>query len=563
MNTLARLALGLLFLGADIGSVWAQVTGAQVSENLIQNTIYVNATLIQAADSNPGTATLPFKTVGAATTIAVANNKRNIGTKILIAPGTYRESIKVIFTSQATAAPIVFEGQTKGQVIISGSDVWTGWTRQSTTDVYTHPWSYKWGLTPIPSAWGGQNVPPIVRRREMIFVNGQALTQVLTQTEMNTTAGTFYVDETQSLIFLHVTSSTDMSVAKVEVAFRSRLFDINLAKNIVVRNLNFQHTNSEIGEFAVSFADSSDVLIDGCEFRRNNANGLHIWNLQNVTLRGNIASYNGATGMTPVRMKNVLFEDNETSYNNWRGNQGGFNFWAFSGIKSLMIHDAVYRRHRSIGNYTSGLWFDTDCANIVIENSLSRDNKFEGLVLEANQGPITVKNCVFCKNQKLAGVRAMVSRNVTLEGNIFYDNREQIRIDSWTLERVVKNWETGQSITVKVDGWTLKNNAIIGTSTNWILFDTPSWQHFFGSLTSTANLWYNPAKPNVWFVDGHTADLAKWRTLTNQDSDSVFADPRFSDPSNCNFALLASSPLIGKQLPTPPTTPGTGTLLVE
>ena len=77
-------------------------------------TLYVNAQHPQAADSNPGTETLPLKTIKTAATAAVENNKQRISTQIIIFPGTYRESIDLGFNGQETETPIIFEDRRAG-----------------------------------------------------------------------------------------------------------------------------------------------------------------------------------------------------------------------------------------------------------------------------------------------------------------------------------------------------------------------------------------------------------------------------------------------------------------
>jgi hypothetical protein len=106
--------------------------------------------------------------------VAAANNARNVSTKILIAGGTYREAILLPKNGRETDAPIIFEAIS--EVIVSGSDVWTGWQRAEGANVFTHPWPYQWGLAPIPPGWEPQvALEDSVRRSGMVFINGTAL----------------------------------------------------------------------------------------------------------------------------------------------------------------------------------------------------------------------------------------------------------------------------------------------------------------------------------------------------------------------------------------------------
>lgn len=123
MSKFAGIVFSVLCLIAKSACVQAQATGANVPEQNIQAIIYVNNAHPLAADINPGTQELPVKTVSRAAVMAWEKNRQNIGVKILIAPGTYRESVDVW---QETNAPIVFEAQQKGKAAIAGSDVWVG-----------------------------------------------------------------------------------------------------------------------------------------------------------------------------------------------------------------------------------------------------------------------------------------------------------------------------------------------------------------------------------------------------------------------------------------------------
>ena len=157
----------------------------QTPDEDVDQILYVNATHPQASDQNPGSQALPFKTIGRAAAAAVANNANQVGTQVLIAAGTYRESIALPKNGRETDAPIVFEAV--GEVIVSGSDVWTGWQRVAGDNVWAHAWPYRWGLAPIPSGWEPYvTLADIVRRSEMVFVNGTPLDQALSH------LGTFF-----------------------------------------------------------------------------------------------------------------------------------------------------------------------------------------------------------------------------------------------------------------------------------------------------------------------------------------------------------------------------------
>jgi hypothetical protein len=210
LNRLKYFTVLILLIGiflAVTGSVSAGATlatGANAGLNVAQleasvgQIIYVNPSHANASDSNSGTATMPVRTIARADILATNANRQGIGVKVLISAGVYREKVSYGGT---TAAPVIFEAVTPGQVIMSGADVWTGWTDQG-NGLYSHAWNYDWGLMPIPPLWisSGFNQPiaDIVRRREIISVNGQMLAQVLSTNYL--TPGTFYINESQNYV---------------------------------------------------------------------------------------------------------------------------------------------------------------------------------------------------------------------------------------------------------------------------------------------------------------------------------------------------------------------------
>ena len=181
----------------------ATATGANVDETKVTQTLFVNNQNSAASDNNAGTEALPFLTVSQAAKAAQTLNQRGIGVKVYIEPGVYREDVAIAQTSKDTTAPIIFEGTSRGHVILAGSDDWsTGW-QQTGTNLYQHPWPYTWGIAPYPQGWDGNTVlQDIVRRREMVFVNGHNLTQMLQYSDL--TDYSFFADETAHTITMRL-----------------------------------------------------------------------------------------------------------------------------------------------------------------------------------------------------------------------------------------------------------------------------------------------------------------------------------------------------------------------
>lgn len=303
--------------------------------------------------------------------------------------------------------------------MISGSDIWRGW--QSAGDgAYSHAWPYDWGEEPNPWIADGVEVGPLARRHEPVFVDGALLRQVLAPAEL--APGTFLVDEGADRIVVRPRAGVDLRQATVEVGVRRRLLQAQHGSGLTARGLTFQHSAEVLESAAVLLSDVSNVVLEDCTFRWNNAVGLKILSSRNVTVRRSAAISNGIDGMSAYKAGAVLLEDTVTAYNNWRGGWGGLYGWAI-GQKFMHVHGAVIRRHRSIGNLTRGFWLDTDNVDVAIEDSVFRDNRRDGLFVEANNGPIAVRSSLFAGNGA-AGLLVAHSRQVTLDGNSLCSNLE-------------------------------------------------------------------------------------------------------------------------------------------
>jgi len=538
-QALVRLLLGALFLlAAQPMALEAQ--GLREANN---STIHVNNRHASASDENVGTEEKPLFSVTKATELAQRNNQKGIGTRVIVYPGTYRESIQVKGHPKDTDAAIIFEAKQKGTAIISGSDVWTGWQRDENNPIYSHSWPYKWGFKANPWEQDKIALSPIVRRREMIFVDGKLLRQVLSMQELK--SGSFYIDEKNATVYLSLAPEIKIGETVIEVATRSGLLKVDRKKNVTLRGLVFQHDNSTFGDSAVAVQNSSRIVMEDCRLHWNNWSGLDFQSSDYITARRNIVISNGGAGITVWKVKTLLFEDNETSANNWRGAMGKFYGWAVAGIKSMRVHDGIYRRHRSVGNHTRGMWFDYDNVNIEVDSAVLCSNFADGVNLEANQGPITISNSTICRNQYGPGIIGGHSEKVRLDGNIIYGNgRSQIRIVGGP-RRPSDNWESKQHMMLQIAEWRLRDNIIVGRDARQLLIelDDIGSTPFVKSLIQEGNLWYNPANTRVFKLLGKDMEFADWQNLTGRDSkSSMFADPRRVYGDNLELELLPNNP---------------------
>ena len=498
---------------ADTGNLFPFAAPAPVSENGVSATLYVDGANPGAADSNPGTAIQPFRTVSAAVSSAVKNNASAIGTKILIAPSIYREQISMPVSQGVTAAPIVLEATVKGQAVISGADVWREWKPEAQINTYSSVWPYTWGFAPYPKGWAGNVVlDPITRRREMVFVNDVAYTQVLSKTAL--VANSFYVAEDEALLYIRTPAGFDLKPATIEVSVRPILFHAQGKTNLVLRGLSFIRGNRPVPDSSIEILDSQNIQVEDCDFRWNNWDAFQISTTTNVTVLRSTANNNGAAGFGAYQLKNVLYSDNETSNNNWRGAQGGFYGWAVAGSKFGNLHGAVIRNHRSQNNQTRGFWLDYDNTRVLVENVNWSNNYGDGVFIEANQGPILLRNSTFSNNKNGAGISGASSSDITIAQNIISGNElSQIQITG-DFDRQVTNWETNVTYTLRAERWLLSCNSIANTSKSQALVDTPNWAHFLNSFQSQKDVWFSATNPFPFKIGNAQFSYGDWRGVT-------------------------------------------------
>ena len=392
----------LLSLVAFFPAVSGLFGQAAVDENLVAHTSHVDQASLSSIED--GSMANPWKTIGQA--IAWLDANRAIDAKVHISEGTYREG--GLFLTNRTGITIL-EGSGPGEVIISGSDVWTGWIDDGAGNWYK-TWPFNWGLSPEQNSGDSYTEPEKGRRSEMVFVNGTLQRRVTGIQDM--ADGTYYVDETADRIYIRPMWGMNPAEASIEVSVRKNLLQIQTMQGIVLRNLVFQHAATGGGSFpdttTLAFNGSPDngnqendpagrafvenLLLDQVISRWNNSGGLTLANSKFVTIKDSQFIHNGTSGMGGNRIQNIEIIDSDFSYNNWRaGLLGGVYGWAPSGIKILFGDNITVTGCRFTGNHTVGLWFDTGCTNLNISRSLLTHNWNSGLYHEANPGLLTAE----------------------------------------------------------------------------------------------------------------------------------------------------------------------------
>ncbi|NND70190.1 MAG: T9SS type A sorting domain-containing protein [Rhodothermales bacterium] len=512
----------------------SNIARAQYDQRLI-----VDGQAVGASDANDGTATAPLLTVSEAIRRAIDDKREYKSTHVVIRSGIYRESVNmktwsnVVLGEYSTSdpnndTPILVEAEEVGGTIISGSDVWEDWTQQS-GGVYAAPWTEEWS----------PDGTPVQDRRELVFINGSLLRQVVAESEL--APGTFFVDQ-QGDRLLIAPESGNLDGALVEVGARQTLWDLAGEFNVTIRGLTFEHavTKWAGGQAAVRIVSTQNVIVEDADFRFNNWQGIYFGESDDVAIYNSLMNHNGGQGWNTWRVRNFVAEDNETSYNNWRGDWGQWHGWNV-GNKLESTHGMIIRNHKAIGNLSRGLWLDFDVTNTVLDNVLIAGNLLDGLWFEANQGPITLKNSRVCENGR-SGLRTTYTRNVILDANLFYKNAHgtdvltndsQFSIDGGGI-REAYDFETNEVLQLTVRNWQITNNTFVGGVFHARYANGPTlldsdlndidFAEFTSTLTSNYNTWFHPDREAVFgFPSYDDVTLDEWRVRTGQDLNSTFA----------------------------------------
>ena len=536
--------------------------GANVAENLETAFIYVDAAT--GNDNNNGAKNSPFKTISKALLVTGTNNQNSVGTQINIGPGVYREHLN--FPASKTSLPFTLQAVTPGTVIVSGADSVPGntWAVSSYgSNIYTNSTtsSYIFPACPAPPGW--PPVPPVLSRREMVFVNGVRLNQVMFSNELEPC--TFWADAGgTNQIYLWPPAGTNMSAADVEVATASRspLVETDGVNNFVIRGMTFEYDDS-CTQQGSRLTNATNVLIDNDQFLWNNSMGLGLYagagSTQNVTVQNSTANHNGQIGFGGYQVKYVLYQNDQSSYNGWRGALGAFYEVGFDGSYFFLYHNTNFNGYTSYYNESSGVHFDTDNASDQVSGLQSSANNLEGLSIEASEGPFLVQNSAVCSNSidpvsKTGNMNIDDSSYVTLTANTLYGGGpEQVYIlgDG----RAGTNWEQPTVPLVRFNQHlTQTGNTLTGTG-NQLGFstyygDTPScavpvtnrWQTFSSTFSSQSNTWGDTAAADSSFpffqaaVLNGTVPLSTWQSPppegVGQDANSQFV-PKAPAPQKC------------------------------
>ena len=450
-----------------------------------------------AADTNPGTAEAPFRTISAAARQASA------GDTVLVHAGLYRERVTPVAGGEP-GRPLTFMAAPGDTVIVRGSDEVERWTPvDGAPGVFSTPVEplgtaafnpYRLALRVSPGEKPGELQTPARPARDahympltlgLVFAGGAMLREVRSEQAVaaNPMAWTVAADGTRLLANFGHARLEDVP-RPIELAVRPRLFAPNRRGlgYLVVRGFTFEHCANP-GPFpslgAVAVRAGHHWVIEHNTIRFAKCNGLDAgnehWNprllddcppedrvrmqaADNV-IRNNTVSDHGIVGMNGLGSERLVVTGNLVERNAWLDLDESDVEWAeWGGIK---FHSAARVEGNVVrDNEGYGIWLDNIRGGRVTRNVVV-NNKGAGIFTELGTGPILVDNNLVAMTRHLnrfyggTGIYAHDVSGLTVAHNLVTGNA-----GAGIEVRVV----TGRKIDgreVAADGTAVLNNIIL------------------------------------------------------------------------------------------------------
>lgn len=208
-----------------------------------------------------------------------------------------------------------------------------------------------------------------------------------------------------------------MNVASM--AFAPGGTDVTI-KNIVIT----RYAAPNVGGFG-AIKTTNNWIMDNIELKESAWTGVYIES--GVQIRNSFIHHNGKVGCGAFRAVNHIFENNEVSFNNtklWNQADEGGGKW-------VATTNCIMRNNNFHHNYDTGIWFDSENVNALIENNISSNNTNQGIHFEISCSGVIRNNIV--DNNAQAGIFINASRNVDCYSNTVRNNGKGIHV--WAQNR--------------------------------------------------------------------------------------------------------------------------------
>ena len=416
--------------------------------SLTAGTIVVNNQMDGANDSNPGTYSLPLRTIQAAANLAQA------GDTILVKAGIYREEIKPP-RGGTRDKPVTYLAAPGEDVSIRGSDRITTWINEGdglwlTTIDTARFASFNPYTTHVAGAWlYGSGTSDTITKYHLgdVYFNGEAFSEVFSVHDCTAKANSWFTSQKSGNTLIYANfgnSNPNTGHAEINVRATGILPEISGLKYIVIDGFDIRHMATQwsdtykLEQGAIVMKYGYGWIIRNCTITNSRNNGISMGVTDEVffpcTLTeggDNIPPY-GTFGFHLIRNNVIkrcgqcaiygcygavgsIIENNEISETGYRNEWIGPNR---ADIKILFPIDVTIRNNKFYGTSGNGkaVWLDWGSQNARVTGNLFIDRR-EGVFTEVSFGPTIVDNNIFIHS----GIRDWSDGNIYAH-NLFYQS---------------------------------------------------------------------------------------------------------------------------------------------
>jgi hypothetical protein len=379
---------------------------------------------------------------------------------VLIEDGVYRETVK-IEASGTEAAPIRFMAAPGANVVVTGADVLSDWQREpGEPNLYSAPWTH------VFIGWSKTRTHPaddyhlMIGRAEQVFVERYSLLQVPSRAEL--ARGTFWVDEPGQKLYLWDRANRDLAKARltVEASTRTILWDC-VGAWVQTRGIRFRWAANQNQSAAVILRGTGS-LVEDCVIEQMNSVGLALAG-DRLVARRCVVRDNGQMGFS-AHGNDLLITGCTCENNNTRNVARG---WEAGGNKLVLCRNAVIEKSIFRDNRGNGIWFDIGNEDCEVRNCLISNNEDAGIFYEISYRLYAHDNVLvgnglgsgFGAWGANGGISLSSSSGCRIERNLLVANKEgfQFREQGRTTPRIGRS---GDEVAIWNHDHTIRHNLI-------------------------------------------------------------------------------------------------------
>jgi hypothetical protein len=435
-------------------------------------TLYVSPS---GSDSAAGTQAAPLRT------LARAVSKATSGTTVVLAGGTYRESVQVY------GKDVDIVGAAGATVVLDGSRALTGW-QLGDGGWYVDGWTHEFARTT-----GDMIDPnnPMAAYPDQTFLDGVPLAQVATLGALG--AGRFYVDNAADRLWI----GDDPSGHTIDASYLPFAIYFNKAHGSSLRNVTVRRFATPASNMAAVRAYSNDVTVADSTFEHNAYMGLSAmgnrFTFTNLLVQDN--AYIGVHG----HLSNDFSLTRSTIL---RNNTERFDFrHSAAGVKVTTATGIEFRSNYVADNLGPGLWTDLSGIDVTVVGNLLERNLRSSIFMELSGFVTVVDNVVI--GSGVTGIRILETNDAEVWNNALYRSEREIwvqegpRTDPSSNE--LANWDSHRA--------NIHNNVMAqGRAGSEALLVADDWTN----IRSAWDMGTVADRNAYWMPAGTVARLSKW-----------------------------------------------------